>query len=175
MTTRFEPTYTTKQLNTRIRTIAKRVSSKYEHITAVDCVKHAYNASGDITLFTKLVIALLGPSERCQAGLSMIKWGRMYFPVTIVQEPGKALSITLKKGRSEGDWNFPDALAHPFDEASKEEAAAVIFDTEALLKIVTNFSNKENATTEAHDLAKTLVTEIEQAMGRVPEAASQVV
>jgi hypothetical protein len=100
----------------------------------------------------------------------MIKWGREYFPISLKRDDDTNLTCTLKKGRSEGDWNFPDATAHPFDEATEEEANAVMFDVETLLKIVTNFSNRKGVTDDARTLAKTFVTEAEQAMGRTPEA-----
>lgn len=165
MTSRIETKLTIAQVKTRIRNISKRVASNYEHETAVECMRHAYK-HGDTTLFLSLVYALLGPSGRRKGGLAMIKWGREYFPIVIKQDESN-LRVTLKKDRSEGDWLFDKGIAHPFDEASDDEAAAVIFDTEALLKIVTSFSNRENTTPEAHTIAKTLVDTIKEATGRV--------
>lgn len=164
--------YTVKQLNLRISNIRMRVKSNYEHETAMDTVRHAFNnGNGDITLFTKLCVALLGPSGRRRAGLNMIVWGKEYFPLVVKQdEETKVLSISLKKNRSNADWKFDEAGAHPFDEATEKEADSVILGTEALLKIVSSFANKDNTTPEAHALAKIIEGEINTAMGRTPEA-----
>lgn len=162
--------FTTAQLTTRISTIAKRVKEDYEHTTAMDTLRHAYNC-GDATLFTKLCVAMMGPSGRRRGGLNMITWGKEYFPIVVKQEEGKALTISLLKNRSDADWKFDEANVHPFDDASKAEAASVILGTEALLKIVEGFANKDNTTAEAHALAKTIVGEVKQVLGVSPEAA----
>ncbi len=170
-----ETKYTKKQLNLRISAIRKRVASNYEHDTAMDCMRHAFDdGNGDITLFTKLCVAMLGPSGKRRGGLNMITWGKEYFPISVKQEDAGPLVISLKKGRSDADWKFDEANAHPFDDASEIEKASVILGTEALLRIVENFANKDNTTPEAHEAAMQAKAAIQGVMGVSPEAPAAV-
>ena len=162
--------FTSKQLNLRISTIRRRVASNFEHDTGLDCIRHAYNC-GDATLFTKLCVAMMGPSGKRRGGLNMIVWGKEHFPIVVKQEDNGPLVISLKKGRVDADWKFDEANAHPFDDASDIEKASVILGTEALLKIVENFCNKENTTTEAHEVGMRVKSFVQSEMGVSPEAA----